>query len=111
MAEQYTTATPGLSNRRRVSTMRAMPDAPETEPSDDPKPALPPTDYRARRRQDDRALFLAVIAVLLGVGGGLIFLIYGAGALVTGLACLLVGVGLLALLWLIVTGIERWANR
>jgi hypothetical protein len=91
--------------------MPAMPDAPNTETSSDPKPALPPTDYRARRRRDDRALFLAVIAVLLGVGGGLIFLIYGAGALVTGLACLLVGVGLLALLWLLMTGIERWANR
>ena len=52
-----------------------------------------------------------MIAVLLVVGGGLIFLIYGAGAFVTGLACLLFGVGLLALLWLVMTGIERWANR
>jgi protein-S-isoprenylcysteine O-methyltransferase Ste14 len=91
--------------------MPAMPDAPNPDNSSAPKPALPPTDYRARRRRDDRALFLAVIAVLLGVGGGLIFLIYGASALITGLACLLVGAGLLALLWLIMTGIERWANR
>lgn len=74
-------------------------------------PARPPTDTRAQRRRDDRALFLAVILVLLLVGGGLIFLIYGPGALITGLACLLLGVGLLALLWLIMTGIERWANR
>jgi hypothetical protein len=74
-------------------------------------PARPPTDYRAQRRRDDRALFLAVIAVLLVVGGGLIWLIYGGGAFITGLACLLFGVGLLALLWLIMTGIERWANR
>ncbi len=100
--------------------MRAMPDAPKTEieiseaagsGNQADRPALPPTDYRARRRRDDRALFLAVIAVLLGAGGGLILLIYGAGAFVTGLTCLLAGVGLLALLWLIVTGIERWANR
>lgn len=56
-------------------------------------------------------MLAAVIVFLLFVGGGLIFLIYGAGALVTGLACLLFGVGLLLLLWLIVTGIERWANR
>lgn len=70
-----------------------------------------PTDYRRMRRQDERALLAAVIVFLLFVGGGLIFLIYGAGALVTGLACLLFGVGLLLLLWLIVTGIERWANR
>jgi protein-S-isoprenylcysteine O-methyltransferase Ste14 len=80
----------------------------------DSQPAPPirqPTDTRAQRRRDDRALFLAVIVVLLVVGGGLIFLIYGTGAFVTGLACLLFGVGLLALLWLVMTGIERWANR
>lgn len=74
-------------------------------------PEHPPTDYRRRRRQDERNLFLAVIAFLLLVGGGLIFLFYGIGGLVTGLACLLFGVGLLLLLWLILTGIERWANR
>ena len=59
----------------------------------------------------DRNLFLAVIAFLLIVGGGLIYLVYGTGALITGLACLLFGVGLLMLLWLILTGIERWANK
>jgi protein-S-isoprenylcysteine O-methyltransferase Ste14 len=88
-----------------------MSDTPDQETHNDAQPALPPTDYRARRRQDDRALFAAVIAVLLVAGGGLIFVIYGAGAFVTGLACLLVGVGLLALLWLIISAIERWANR
>ena len=39
------------------------------------------------------------------------YLIDGAGALITGLACLLAGVGVLALLWLILNGIERWADR
>lgn len=85
--------------------------ATDDHPQTDPAPVRPPTDYRAQRRRDDRALFLAVIGVLLAAGGGLIFLIYGAGAFVTGLACLLFGVGLLALLWLVMTGIERWANR
>lgn len=84
---------------------------PEHDESPNSPPARPPTDYRARRRQDDRALFLAVIGVLLLVGGGLIYVIYGLGAFVTGLACLLAGVGLLALLWLIMGAIERWANR
>ena len=74
-------------------------------------PVRPPTDYRAMRRRDDRALFIAVIAVLLVVGGGLIYIIYGTGALITGLACLLFGVGILLLLWLIMSAIERWANR
>ena len=63
------------------------------------------------RRRNDRALFLAVIAVLLVGGGGLIYIIYGTGALITGLACLLFGVGILLLLWLIMSAIERWANR
>ena len=75
------------------------------------QPDRPPTDYRAMRRRNDRALFLAVIAVLLVVGGGLIYIIYGTGALITGLACLLFGVGILLLLWLIMSAIERWANR
>ena len=56
-------------------------------------------------------MLLAVVAFLLIVGGGLIYLIYGAGALITGLACLLFGVGLLLLLWIILTATERWANQ
>ena len=38
------------------------------------EPVRPPTDYRAMRRRNDRSLFLAVIAVLLVVGGGLIYI-------------------------------------
>lgn len=91
--------------------MRTMSATPEAESDGEAQPIRPPTDYRARRRQNERALFMAVIALLLLVGGGLIFLIYGADAFVVGLACLLMGVGLLALLWLIVSGLERWANR
>lgn len=71
----------------------------------------PPTDYRQLRRRHDRNLFLAVILFLVIVGGGLIYMIYGSGALVTGLACLVVGSGLMVALWLILSAIERWANR
>lgn len=70
-----------------------------------------PTNYRAQRRRDDRALFIAVIGVLLVVGGGLIYLIYGLGAFITGMTCLLVGAGVLTLLWLLMGLLERWANR
>lgn len=63
------------------------------------------------RKRADRELLAAVIAFLLLVGGGLIFIFYGPGGLVTGLICLLFGVAILLLLWLILTAIERWANR
>ena len=36
--------------------MRPMSDAPDQETRTDAPPALPPTDYRAQRRRDDRAL-------------------------------------------------------
>ncbi len=82
------------------------------EPRDEnDSPVRPPTDYRRRRKQDDRNLFLAVILFLLIVGGGLIYIFYGLGGLLTGMVCLLAGVAMLTLLWLILTGIERWANR
>lgn len=83
-------------------------------PGPDQKPqeeSRPPTDYRRLRARQDRSLFLAVIAFLLIVGGGLILLLYGRGGLFTGLACLLPGVGLMILLWLILSAIEVWANR
>jgi hypothetical protein len=63
------------------------------------------------RAGQERNLLLAVIAFLLIVGGGLILLIYGRGGLITGLACLLPGVGLMILLWLLLSAIEVWANR
>ncbi len=71
----------------------------------------PPTDLRAHRKRTDRNLALAVVIFLVGVGGALIALIYGAGAAVLGLTCLLFGAGLFGLLWLILTLLERWADR
>lgn len=76
-----------------------------------PEQSRPPTDTRRIRSQQDRNLFLAVVAFLLIVGGGLILLLYGRGGLLTGLACLLPGVGVMILLWLILSALEIWANR
>lgn len=70
----------------------------------------PPTDYRALRRKTDRNLGLAVVIFLVGVGGALIAFIYGGGAAALGVVCLLAGVGILGLLWLILTLMERWAK-
>ncbi len=70
----------------------------------------PPTDYRGDRRRLDRNLAWAVVIFLVGVGGTLIALIYGAGPALLGLVCLLAGAGLFGLLWLILTLMERWSK-
>jgi hypothetical protein len=91
--------------------------APGSPEPDSPKPTtgrtpqtLPPTDTRAERRTLDRNLAWAVIIFLVGVGGLLIALIYGAGPAVLGLSCLLGGAALFGLLWLILTLLQRWAG-
>lgn len=71
----------------------------------------PPTDYRSFRKRTDRNLALAVVVILVGVGGALIGAIYGGGALILGLTCLLAGAALFGLVWLILTLIERWVER
>jgi hypothetical protein len=71
----------------------------------------PPTDYRAFRRRMDRNLAIAVVIFLVGVGGTLIALIYGRGAAVLGIICLLAGSALFALVWLLLTLMERWSSQ
>ena len=71
---------------------------------------LPPTDYRALRKRHERWTLIAVIVVLVVVGGGLIGLIFGWSQLFTALPCLLAGGGLLAGLYLLLVGMERWSQ-
>ncbi len=78
---------------------------------DQAPPPRPPTDTRALRRTSDRNLALAVVLFLVGVGGVLITLIYGAGPAVAGIACLAAGAGIFGLIWLILTLMERWAGE
>ena len=70
-----------------------------------------PTDRRRYRRQTERRLAMAVVLCLLFLGGGLVGLIYGSGAAVMAVSCLLFGCAIFALLWLILTLMERWAKR
>lgn len=70
-----------------------------------------PTNTRREQRAGERRLFIAVIAFLLVVGGALIGVVYGGGAAITGLVCLLVGSGILVFLWLLLSWLEQWANR
>jgi hypothetical protein len=71
----------------------------------------PPTNTRAERRRLDRNLAWAVVIFLVGVGGSLIALIYGRTAIVLGVTCLAAGAAIFGLLWLILTLMERWANK
>jgi predicted cobalt transporter CbtA len=69
-----------------------------------------PTNLRAKRASEQRRLFWIVTAFLTIVGGATIALVYGRSAAVLGLACLLVGAGILGILWLILHVIERLAK-
>jgi len=70
----------------------------------------PPTDYRRYRRETERRLAIAVVLFLLLVGSGLITLIFSPVAGITGFGCLLLGVGVIGLLWILLTLIERWVG-
>jgi hypothetical protein len=55
-------------------------------------------------------LAIAVVLFLLVVGSGLIAIIFGPAAGITGFGCLLVGVGAIGLLWILLMLIERWVG-
>lgn len=71
-------------------------------------------DLREYAKQTNVRLGVGAFALLFIVGVGLIYLIYGAGAAVTGLLCLLAGVTPLVLIYLslaILDWIQKRANR
>lgn len=63
------------------------------------------------QRQTQRRLILAGFLILLGVGGGLVWALYGRTAAVTAIAFLLVGAGLFGLLWLILALLDLWVKK
>jgi hypothetical protein len=72
---------------------------------------LPPTNMRRYRRESDRKFLYLVIFTLVVVGGTLIALIYGPGALLTALPCLLGGAALILVPWPLLTAAEKWRDR
>jgi uncharacterized membrane protein len=69
-----------------------------------------PANPRAERRREQRRLFWLVVAFLIVVGGAVIGLAYGSRAIVLGAMCLVAGVAALALVWGILSLMERWVE-
>jgi len=63
------------------------------------------------RRQTQVRLVGAGLLVLLGVGGGMVWLLYGRSAAATAVVCLLGGAGIFGLLWLVLTLLELWVKE
>jgi hypothetical protein len=67
-------------------------------------------DLRKYARQTNILLLVGFILLLLMVGDGLIYLIYGPGAAVSGLLCILAGLSPLLLIYLVLVIIDRIVN-
>jgi hypothetical protein len=70
----------------------------------------PPTDYRKIRNEFNRRGLWLVIASLILIGLPLIYIAYGPTAAVTSALCLLGGVGLILLIWFILSLIGKFAG-
>ena len=68
-------------------------------------------DPRRHWQQTQGRLIVAGLALLIIVGGGLVWLLYGNVAAFSAVACLLVAVGLVGVLWLILTLLEKWVEE
>jgi hypothetical protein len=64
---------------------------------------------RHRRRTEAR-LVLGGYLILLVVGGGLVWILYGRGAALTAVGCLLAISIVAGLLWLLLGLLERWVR-
>jgi uncharacterized membrane protein len=65
---------------------------------------------RDQRRREQRRLFWVIAGFLVVVGGLAIALAYGPRAIALGAVCLVAGVGVLGLLWAVLTLIEGWVD-
>jgi hypothetical protein len=68
-------------------------------------------DLRKYAKTTNVRLFVGFILLLIIVGVGLIYLIYGPGAAVTGLICVLAGLVPIVLIYFILLAIEAVAKK
>ena len=69
-----------------------------------------PTNYRQTRRRQEKTLLILVVVVLVGVGTGLIGLIWGPFQALLGGLCLLAGAALITGLWFLLRLLEKWVQ-
>jgi hypothetical protein len=67
-------------------------------------------DSQRHRQQTQSRLVFGGLLILLVVGGGLVWLIYGHAAALTTVLCLSAAAGVLGLLWLILALLDRWVK-
>ncbi len=70
-----------------------------------------PSNPRRHQAETERNLLIGAVIILMFVGGGLIAALYGGGAGVLGLVCILGGVLLLLTLYGVVKLFERWGGE
>jgi len=63
------------------------------------------------RRATEARLVAGGYLVLLVVGGALVWLLYGRAAALAAVSCLLVTAGVVVILWLILSLVERWVGE
>jgi len=67
-------------------------------------------DLRKYSRQTNLSLFMGFIAILLIIGGGLIYQFYGREAAILGIVCILAGLFPIVIVWVILTIVD-WIVR
>lgn len=69
------------------------------------------SDMRKYSSQTTTRLIVGALALLLIVGGGLIWLLYGFGAMLMGLLCLLGALIPIGLIWLLMVGLDLLVKK
>lgn len=69
------------------------------------------TDLRKYMSQTNIRLIVGALILLFVVGGGLIWWIYGPGALVFGILCLMGALLPIGLIWLLMVGLDLLVKR
>jgi hypothetical protein len=68
-------------------------------------------DLRSYSRQTTIRLVLGFVILLLVVGEGLIYLIYGRGPAIMGLFCMLLGLAPMGIIWMVLQGMDWIVKR